>query len=360
MLRSALRRVHAVPRGPVRLVGAVAVVLAAGAFVADQSTSLGAVPHDVARAQLLAATVGGPALFTSTGLVPGAPVSRCVDVDLPGQGPSAAVVVRAVAVTGALADDLVVRVEVGPATGAPDGDCTGFVGQTAYTDTLAAFAQVSAAAPFGVPTGWQPGTGPVDRAFRLTVEVLDTPGAQGQVAQADLVWAVVTDDPAPPPTPTPTPTPSPGGGPASTPTPAPTAGPTPGPTSVPSSGPTPEPTPEPTGGPAPTPGPEPEGPDRNDGNDGNDGSTTPGGGGAGDGGAPSGGPSAVEHLYDVAVQVAETFTGTLEQGGFPAVLVGVVLIFLLVQDQLDRRDPKLALAPLDEEPPLRFEEVPGR
>ena len=41
-------------------------------------------------------------------------------------------------------------------------------------------------------------------------------------------------------------------------------------------------------------------------------------------------------------------------------LVGVVLIFLLVQDQLDRRDPKLALAPLDEEPPLRFEEVPGR
>jgi len=44
----------------------------------------------------------------------------------------------------------------------------------------------------------------------------------------------------------------------------------------------------------------------------------------------------------------------LERSAFPLLLLVLVALFLLVQDHIDRRDPKLALAPLRAEPDLPF------
>ena len=46
-----------------------------------------------------------------------------------------------------------------------------------------------------------------------------------------------------------------------------------------------------------------------------------------------------------------------DEAAFPAALLLIMLLFLLVQDQIDRRDPKLALAPI-EEPELPFASLP--
>jgi hypothetical protein len=39
-----------------------------------------------------------------------------------------------------------------------------------------------------------------------------------------------------------------------------------------------------------------------------------------------------------------------ERGTIPVALILIVVAFLAVQDRIDRRDPKLALAPLRDEP----------
>jgi hypothetical protein len=40
---------------------------------------------------------------------------------------------------------------------------------------------------------------------------------------------------------------------------------------------------------------------------------------------------------------------------FPVALIVVLVLFLLLQDRFDRKDPKLALAPIYPEPDLPFE-----
>ena len=58
--------------------------------------------------------------------------------------------------------------------------------------------------------------------------------------------------------------------------------------------------------------------------------------------------------WESAEKLGRTATGTVEQSGFPAALVAVMGVFLVLQDSLDRRDPKLALAPLDDDEDLPF------
>jgi hypothetical protein len=49
---------------------------------------------------------------------------------------------------------------------------------------------------------------------------------------------------------------------------------------------------------------------------------------------------------------------TAAHGGFPLSVLVLLVLFLLLQDRIDRRDPKLALAPEHAEPDLRFSETP--
>jgi hypothetical protein len=211
--------------------------------------------------------------------------------------------------------------------------------------------------------------------------------------------ATPTPDPTPTPTPDPTPTPTPDATPTPTPdpTPTPTPVPTPPPTPVPTPTPTPvltpappvsTPDPNPQATPDPTPEPTPVAtpvptPDPNDAR----GTTSTGGAGglypsptpptgialggprpadppgSGGGSSSGGGTSAVPPstrtgptgIVDAvmlgvvaqvafvvqpaaAVAVASTFS-------FPLVLMLAVLLFLFIQSEVDRRDPKLRAAP---------------
>ncbi len=51
---------------------------------------------------------------------------------------------------------------------------------------------------------------------------------------------------------------------------------------------------------------------------------------------------------------------TAKGSAFPLGLLVLVLLFLLVQDRIDRKDPKLALAPVHAEPDLGFSPAPTR
>ena len=64
-------------------------------------------------------------------------------------------------------------------------------------------------------------------------------------------------------------------------------------------------------------------------------------------------------LEQLPVQLAATIRGVADHGGFPTFLIFVVILFLIVQDRLDRRDPKLAAAPLRPETDLVFTEEPS-
>jgi hypothetical protein len=46
--------------------------------------------------------------------------------------------------------------------------------------------------------------------------------------------------------------------------------------------------------------------------------------------------------------------------GFPLLLIGLVMIFLLVQNRIDRRDPKLALASIAADDTVDFHPPPSR
>jgi hypothetical protein len=62
---------------------------------------------------------------------------------------------------------------------------------------------------------------------------------------------------------------------------------------------------------------------------------------------------------DIAEALPALATGTVEavasRPEIPAGLVVVVVVFLLLQGRIDRRDPKLALVRLEDDAPLDFE-----
>jgi hypothetical protein len=49
-----------------------------------------------------------------------------------------------------------------------------------------------------------------------------------------------------------------------------------------------------------------------------------------------------------------------EKAAFPLVLLGLLILFLAIQDQIDRRDPKLAEAPVHAGDDLEFGPPPTR
>lgn len=312
--------------------------------------------------------VGGP-LIEASGLVPGHTVERCVTL---GDGPSPPGVVHLFAedVTGALADWLVLRVSSG--TGTAD-DCTDFSGSTVYQGTLSDL--VRSVPADGVDTGWSPANG--TRTFRVSAEVADDDRAAGTSATGTLTWAAVPlvvppEEPPtdPPPTDPPAePTPSP---PAEPPSDPPVDRPVETPADPPAAGPSLQPEP-PSAGTTPPAEPSPAPPDAPDHVDAPDPADTsqdqaeaaPPAADPPPGSAPGVGPPTTpppggvavetdgERLRALAVDLART-------AWLPLLLLLLLVVYLAVQDRLDRDDPKLALAPMHPDPLVHFPDPRSR
>jgi autotransporter-associated beta strand protein len=188
-----------------------------------------------------------------------------------------------------------------------------------------------------------------------------------------------TPDPTPTPTPTATPTPTPTGTPSPTPTPRPTPTPghtpTPSPAVSPSPTPTPRvsPTPTPSSSPSPKPGQSPSPsptPTSTLSPTSSSPSATPTPGSAvipGPSGPPRAGgsppgpagtaPTAPANLQPASQNPSPLARAAQVAGeaAFPLILLVLMLLFIAVQNEIDRRDPKLKASPLLADPDLEFQ-----
>jgi hypothetical protein len=127
---------------------------------------------------------GGAALFSSSGLRPGAVQAACVGLSAAGSvDPSSEVSLTADARTGGLAPYLQVWVERGAVPAG--GSCADFSGSVIWTGTLDRFPVTGTA---GIATGWRPALTP-HSVYRFTVSVLDDPRAQALRTSASFRWA---------------------------------------------------------------------------------------------------------------------------------------------------------------------------
>jgi hypothetical protein len=267
---------------------------------------------------------GGRALFAGPlAMAPGRSYTQCLQVGAHSADPRDMVRVGASDVSGGLAASLRLTIEIGE--GGRFGDCAAFAGTELFTGTLDDLA--AAGAGEGVATGWQPAA-QADRSFRITAALDSGMRDQGVTAQGSFVWRLVdmTDSGQPPPSASPsigqTHIPNvtvPGDG---TSTPSPTDAGTVS---------SPEPT-EPSPTTAPTPSALVVG----------------GSGGTGDaagGSAPDltiGG--ALAQLGTAARQAQQAAAAVFTSPQYPLTALLLAVGFLLVQDLIDRRDPKLAVA----------------
>jgi hypothetical protein len=349
-----------------RLIGcslatALACLATPGAALADTST--------------LTTDAGSAPLATAAQLAPGVVVERCIVVTTATQYTSADLGMFATA-NGGLADHLTVTVETG--SGGSFADCTGFAGRLIYVGTLSGLAGAYDATRPERVGRYNPDTSSV--TLRLRFAVQDTNAAQGQTTSASFWWLPVAPLPVPTPAPTtsaPTGTPSPtatstapqpsASAPAPvTPTSHPVVRPTPAP---PTSGPvTSAPVPVtslPATAPPPTPSASatPLGPPVGvplTGNNRSPGAVPPGNDGGDD--PPTG---LVGQLASGLVTGVTNAAQTISTAAAPALkgaavsslmTLPLVVLFLLVQRVIDRRDPKLALAPSYGDPFLGFAE----
>jgi hypothetical protein len=339
---------------------AAAVFLAIGLLVAVEQ----AAPHKIGTYVLsvgssasiaLAADDQGQALFRNSVLGPGHSSVNCLRVKYAGEAGSGHLTLQASALSGPLVPYLQVRVERG--TGGQYGNCNGFSGHAVFSGSI----DDLTVAP---GESWNVANGDVS-TYRVTVSVLDDPAAQGVAAAGEFDVSLSGFAPTPPPTPSPVVTPTP------------LITPTPSQTQTPDASPTPSATPsaQRSGGPAgltppgatstvvpaetatpsaeptdahPTPSHSP----------GSAGSPTPGSGAGGPGvggssgtgasGASAGGLSGLlHHLLPKIREVVSVLTRQpARRAEIPLTGLIFIVLFLLVQDQIDRREPKLALAPL--------------
>lgn len=351
------------------LAAALACLASAGTALADPST--------------LSTDAGAAPLATAAQLSPGDVVERCLVVTTATQYTSADLGMFVTA-TGGLSDHLTVTVETG--TGGSFADCTGFTGRLVYVGTLSSLAGAYDATRPERVGRYNPDTSVV--TLRLRFAVQDTNAAQGQTTSASFWWLPVA--PLPIPTPAPT-TSAPTGSPAPTSTstspapsvtaPAPvTSGPgpvvapsrTPAPPGTLTSGPTPVTTPPATtAGPTPSASASPLAPPVGVPltGDGRSPAAVPPPGGGGD--PPT---SIVGQLANGLVTGVANAAQTISTAAAPALkgaavtslmTLPLVVLFLLVQRVIDRRDPKLALAPSYGDPFLGFNDrhptrPPGR
>ena len=341
-----------------------------GCALAAASACLAVPGTSWADSTSLATDAGGLPLVSAAQLSPGHVLERCIVLTTPTVYTSADLAMYVTA-DGDLANHLNVTVESGQGGGF--SDCSGFTGRLVYVGTLGALA-----AGFSLQQPERVGrySSTVSSVtLRLRFSVQDDNAAQGQTTTAAFWWLPVSPEttPAPPtttppasaaPTTTPPtsgmPTTPPAGVPTATRPPQPTATATPAPSAT--ARPTLAPhvgrtlTDPPASSLAPPVGvPFSTGDSRKPtvalppvgGGDGND--NTPGGilgrlaTGLGTGVAN------VAHTVSVAAAPA------LRGAAYTSLLIApLVLLFLLVQRVIDRRDPKLALAPSYGDPFLGF------
>jgi hypothetical protein len=293
---------------------------------------------------------GGSALFAADRMVPGRPVTNCLTVTYAGAADAGTVRLVAEDVAGPLASSLTVRVEVG--TGGRFGDCAGFAGNTIYSGTLGGLSGGAADRP-GIAAGWAPRANQA-RTYRVSATVTGDAAAQGRAASAQLTWLLVPNPPT------------------ANPTVSPTAEPTVEPTAEPTANPTAEPSAEPDGEVVPTAEPSrtsSASPTRTAPDPRASRSPDPGGsdterrsrdrtGSLGAVVAAAG--RAIVDAAQVAAEVAvEVGRRTVRHGGYPLASALAMVLFLVAQGRFDRRDPKLALAPVHRDPYLRFPDEPA-
>jgi hypothetical protein len=278
----------------------------------------------------------GP-LFASTNLEPGSSRTQCLALSYEGRDGTS--LRMAASTSGGLDGYLDLTVAVG--TGGSYGDCSGFVGSQIYAGTLAEFSD-----RYGDPSAGlalDNGSAPAGAvSIRVTLRMQDDNRAQGQAAESSFIWYAMGNgaDPTQPPDvevpvtgPVPTTTPAAPTTPTTPTTPPSTPSPRP-------ASPTPQPA-SPTGSSSPEP------------------SLAPGT--AGPPAATGGGRSRswVERVVDSVVDTVKDAAPAVIGGArLPLYLLPVVLLFLLIQNEIDRRDPKLALAPAYADPDLPFDYDP--
>jgi hypothetical protein len=373
-----------------------AVVGIASAGVVSNATHI-STSHPAARPAAASSSISlandstGSALFSVGAMGPGETVSRCINVTASGTNGTADVRLYA-DVSGALADSLHLVVETGQ--GGSGGDCTGFSGQPVYTGTLGDFGSGHTNYANGL-AAWSPDASQ-RTAYRFTVSLLDT-ATQGGTANANFVWEDQTDDASPSPSATPTDSPTPTHSPAPTQSPTPTRSPTPTHSPAPAVTPT---TPGPTitvppTSQLPTP-PRLTGAGGSPSSDGHSRAPVPsvtaiqsfhpGGAAASRSPHPSrssaavapptspppGPPTRHGHRHNIfsdalrgllnsmsaALRAAgEVLAPVVKQPQWPALWLLLLLVFLAIQDRIDRRDPKLALAPVFTDPAVDFPDL---
>jgi hypothetical protein len=136
----------------------------------------------------------GGAMFSTTGLMPGTSVVRCITVTYSGNVDPLPVKTYATAApTGTLAPYLNLTIDVAEGTSDPFGACTTFGTPTnAYTGTLQGFATTYPNYASGLPSTWDPtGTGQ-SKTFRFTVSVQNDPAAEGLTSTFGFSWETRT------------------------------------------------------------------------------------------------------------------------------------------------------------------------
>jgi hypothetical protein len=136
------------------------------------------------------------AMFTATGLKPGAGTSRCIKVTYGGSINAGLVKLYGATPTyttvSSLAPNISIQIEVGTlASGGTYGNaCTGFVQGSiiqSYTP-LTTFAAARYDYSTGISSGWTATTGDTSRVFRFTYSVADVNAAQGMDCSMPFTW----------------------------------------------------------------------------------------------------------------------------------------------------------------------------
>ena len=258
----------------------------------------------------------GAAMFNLSGMAPGDRATRCVRVEYSGAG-SPAVNLYGNTTGSGLDQHLRMTVEAGQGGGFDS--CDGFQGAPIYEGTLADFTRDHSSLEQGLPT--HVGTSEDHaRSFRFHLELVGGNEAQGQDTTASFIWE--TNEASDGAKPEPTPADSPPA--ASPPGPAPQTGTARAPAAKPKA------QPHHQDKAAPPVDITPAQPHAKD---------------------SGGGESLVGKALRDVVKAAKVVA---PRGAAPLLLFLIVLAFLAIQDRIDRRDPKLALAPLSDEPYLSF------
>ena len=327
MSAAAASRIYARGLAGVIAVGAVT----AGLATVQRSTDLGvmAAAND---AVTLADDDRGGALFDIGNLAPGTAVTRCIELSYAGAA-GAGVQMSASGSGSGLDRHLRLTVEGGKGGGFDD--CAGFAGRQLFAGTLAEF--LARFPDEGSALGaWSADPDHPNRTFRVSMELEDVAAAQGKRAAVSFRWhagGTIAVDKAPS---------APGGSPGVVALPAP-------------SGAKPAPRGRPHPGPAArdrvarTPGVVRVPQDRG----------TPAIGGPASRTARSPRPDAPGGVRRVIAAVADASVEVAKRGAVPVFLIVLLLLYLLLQDRLDRRDPKLMLAPIHRAPDLPFEPLHG-